>query len=484
MNDAAPAIESAFKERRNKAIEYHNASMQAVGHDKMLAYRLLCSAVTVDPSFAQGFYALGNACADLRMIPASIAAFRRQLELPLGPLAGDLNVEFQIKGMINLAHRLQSDGLIEEAYQVNEDALQLLVAHPDLDDEGTAFAATNMSLILSILGRDLGAIQFARRAFEQSKEPIIEVGLAFALMHAGYYAEGLARFEARFSYKPAMRSYLEYPYKLWAGEEHHGKTLFVPAEAGLGDTISFTRFIGQAARRVKRVIYAVQPELVRLLRASLKRWANVEVIPLTTGFPIADVWRAVGSLPVALDLSDSEIRDYPQAWQPQGDDPAPPEWLAPDRKLHIGIAWAGSPDNDIDRFRSIPFSQFLGLYRVPGVQLYSLQVGPHVADLHGAGAAALVRDLSPYIRDACDTVGLMRNLDLIIAAESFVPHLAAAAGKEVWIPLSKLGGDWRCGRNSDQPIWYPHTKLVRQGPDAQWQPVFDRIVEMLKGRVV
>ena len=48
-------------------------------------------------------------------------------------------------------------------------------------------------------------------------------------------------------------------------------------------------------------------------------------------------------------------------------------WRIPDRKLHIGISWAGSPLNDIDKHRNIPVTQFFDLYKVPGIQLYSLQ---------------------------------------------------------------------------------------------------------------
>ena len=491
---AVAEIDPAFKERRNKAIEYHNNSMQVVARVagasgdeavrvRMLAYRLLCSAATVDPSLAQGWYALGNATADLKMIPASVAAFRRALELPLGELQGDMNPDLFVKALINLSHRLLNDGKVDEALVVNKRVLAYLHDHPDLDPEGAAFAWTNMSLILSIMGRDADAIRYARAGYEKSDDPIIQMGLAFALMFGGEYASGLKHFEARFAYKPELRSYREYPYSLWNGESNHGKTLFVPAEMGLGDTLSFARFLGRAAAKVGKVILAVQSELVRLFRASLRHWGNIEVTPLTTGFPLADFWRPIGSLPVALGLTTEEIRDAPQNWTAQGDDPVPPDWLSPGRKLHIGIAWAGSPLNDIDQHRSIPFPLFLDLYRVPGIQLYSLQVGEHVADLHNAGAAALVRDLSAYIRDATDTVALMRNLDLIITTESFIGHLAGAIGKECWVLYSHLGGDWRIGRAGMGALWYPAHRIFKQGPDATWQPVFDRIVEALRERL-
>jgi hypothetical protein len=161
----------------------------------------------------------------------------------------------------------------------------------------------------------------------------------------------------------------------------------------------------------------------------------------------------------------------------------PPAWKNPAAAIHVGIAYAGSPDNEIDKWRSIPVAEFLSLHRVPSVQLYSLQVGDRVADVHTIGAAGLIRDMSPWIKDARDTVSIMRELDLIVSVESFVAHLAGSIGKECWVPLSRNGGDWRCGRSGDRPIWYDRTRLFRQGEDCRWEPVFEDIVQALGERV-
>jgi hypothetical protein len=117
------------------------------------------------------------------------------------------------------------------------------------------------------------------------------------------------------------------------------------------------------------------------------------------------------------------------------------------------------------------------------VALYSLQVGERVADLHAAGMAALTRDLSPWLRDAQDTASVVRELDLVISIESFVAHLCGALGKECWVLLSHRGGDWRCGRTGDRPLWYDRTRLFRQGADGEWGPVFERVVAALGERV-
>lgn len=474
------------KPTRNQAIEFHNRALQTVQADPTTAYRLLCSAVTIDPSFAQGWYMMGNTTADLKMLPASIASFKRALELPVTDESGGLTPDLRAKCLVNLSHRLMQDGRFDEACEWSGGALDYLLINPHLDAEGRAFAWTNAAMLCLIEG-DLGAaLANARKGYEYSQAagggeaaPIVEMGLAFAQLFNGHYAEGLRHFEARFPYR--LPAYLNFPYGRWDGQRLPDGSVFIAADQGLGDTLSFARFIPAVAERVGRVVFQVQPELLRLLTAGMRSWPNVEVIPQGPQFPVADVWCPIFSLPLALDMKTSQIRKAPQVWEvPDLPSPMEPGWKARGRKLHIGIAYAGSPLNDIDRWRSVPVTDFLALYDVPGVQLYSLQVGDRVRDLHDAGMASLVCDLSPWIRDAADTVGIVRELDLVITIESFIGHLCGAAGVPCWVLSSARGGDWRVGKHGETTLWYGNTRVFRQGPDMAWGPVWTAVVEALR----
>ena len=468
------------KEARNAAIDFHNRAMQTVEFDQQTAYRLICSAVTVDPSMAQGWYMLGNVTADLKLYPASIAAFRRALDLPLGDGPGDLTPDLRAKCLVNLGHRLLNDGRIEEAGVITRRALSYLEKHPDLDAEGRAFAWTNMSLVLSIQGETDESLRYAQEAFRQNPKPIVETGLGFAYLFAEDFANGLRHFDARFAYK--LPAFLNFPYPRWDGAAV--KTLFVAPDQGLGDTLSFARFVPQAAARATRLIFTVQTELVRMFRDAFLPWPNVEVVPASSSFPPADAWCPVVSLPTALGLTTPEIVNAPQAWEaPSPPGNAPAGWKTPDRKLHVGIAYGGAAANEIDRWRSIPVAAFLDLYQAHGVQLYSLQVGERAADLHAAGAAGLIRDMSPWIRDVADTVAIMRELDLVITIESFIGHLAGALNHPCWVLYSHRGGDYRIGRDGRRALWYPNHRIFKQDPDGEWGPVFERVVAALKEKV-
>ena len=469
-------------EARNAATRFHNEAMSVIQTDKTAAYRMLCSAVTVDPSMAQGLFAMGTALEDLKHGPSAIAAYRRVLELPIGgrPESGDMSMALRCKVLINLGHQLLNDGQLEEGEAVSRQAIRMLEIDPMLDSEGGAFVYTNLSVILSITGRIEESVKYAWRGYELApNNPIIQTGLAFALLFAGDFAEGLKQFEARIAYKLPLL--MNMPYVRWDGGRVD--TLLIESDQGSGDSLSYTRFIPEAASRVGEVIYRVQPELLRLISGALAPWENVEVVPQSRDFPIADAWTPVVSLPVVYGLTTDQILQAPQLWQPmEYVAQAPSQWKTADRSLHIAIAWAGSPMNDIDRHRSIPVHEFLNLYRVPGVQLYSVQVGERAMDLHNIGAAAHIRDMSPWIRDAADTVAILRKMDLVIACESFVAHLAGAIGKETWVPYSYLGGDYRIGREGKRSIWYPNHRIFKQDRRCTWRPVFEKIVEALKAR--
>jgi ADP-heptose:LPS heptosyltransferase len=109
-----------------------------------------------------------------------------------------------------------------------------------------------------------------------------------------------------------------------------------------------------------------------------------------------------------------------------------------------------------------------------------LQIDAKSADLHAAGCAALIRDLSPFVNDVADTTAIIRNLDIIVTVESALGHVAGACGKPTIIPYSALGCDYRLGRDGENIIWYPHHQVVKQCRDEPWSITFDRVVEKVR----
>lgn len=460
---------------RNAALDQYNQYISARATHPVLAGKLLLSAVHLDPSIAIAWHDMGVVLFDQGHRDCAIAAYRRALECEQDGSPGCLTGEKRGRCMVNLGQALFHSGRIDEAIAASRLAAGM--------DSNPSFALTNLSLAQSVGGDVSQSLHSAMCAYEADPNVYARMALAFALFYERRWIEALRHYEARFEYRQPQ--YLSYPYPRWSGETLEGKTLYLAAEQGLGDTLSFFRFVPLALRYgQEKTILHVQPESLRLFRWLASGWGNVDVLPLGTGLPKADAWCPMTSLPLALGLTDAEFENAkspPIAWH--GLPALRYEWKATNRKIHIGIAWRGSAANDIDRWRNIPLHFFLELYRVPGVQLYSLQKADGTKELESMQGSGLIRDLSPFITDVTDTLEIMRGLDLVVTVESSPGHMAGLVDCECWIPYSYHGADWRIGRKERGSLWYPRHRIFKQGPDASWGPVFERIVEALRERV-
>jgi tetratricopeptide (TPR) repeat protein len=435
------------------------------------AYQLLASAGYADPTWAHAFYVNGCTASDLVRPHAAVALFRRALE-------GEQVPEERRKTLVNLAWELMKIGGHKEAVPLLEEAIGI--------DKKSSLPWMHLGMCEQTFGNTSKAVAYARKCFDLADPndgqgyPIAEFQLAFALLFDGQYAAGLKHFESRFAAR--LPNFLLYPYPKFRGER--GKTLFLVADQGLGDTLSYARFVPEVARRCRYVHMCVQSELRRVFEHAFRDIPNINFMPSPSNFPgDADAWSTFVSLPFALGLTDDEIKSAPNI-----DMPRPPmsnQWKVPDRKFHIGIAWAGSPLNDIDKHRNIPIHHFVELYRCAGIQLYSLQMDQKKSDLNLWGFAPLIRDLSGFCRDVADTCTVLQSLDLVITVESALGHICSMCDMEAWIPYSRLGKDYRLSidGSDERRLWTPRHRVFVQGEDLRWEPVFDRIVEALKEKV-
>lgn len=435
------------------------------------AFQMFASAMNVDPTFADAAYQAGNACSDLLQLPAAVACWRRALECEMPDrVPKESTAVSRAKVLTNLGWRLECLGQTEHA--------DVLLGHALLLDPELSFAWLNRSICQARLGHTAWAVESARKAHALAPDdPTVEMGLSFALLFDRQFAEGFKHFECRFKYR--LYNFTKYPWPRWDGEPD--KVVFLVSDQGLGDTLSMARFVRETCRRSRYVHAYVHPELLLLFQNVFGDIKNLNLVPQPAAFPECEAWTTFVSLPRALGLSDDEIRTAPQiSYQAPRTNTS--FWKVPDRKLHIGIAWRGSSLNEINQHRSIPVTQFLDLARVPGVQLYSLQVDENKQQMFDSGCAPIIKDLSGYVRNVCDTLSLLRDLDLVVTCESALGHICAMAGIETWIPYSYLGRDYRIGVDGSDQLWSKH-RVFSQGNDLRWQPVFDDICAALEEKV-
>ena len=246
----------------------------------------------------------------------------------------------------------------------------------------------------------------------------------------------------------------------------------------MGDTIHFLRYARVLKERGARVVLAAQRPLGRLL-TSHPDVDELFLLGSTEIAPRADFVLPLLSVAGALGTTVATIpREIPYL---SADPALTDQWreeLAKIEGFKIGIAWQGVREFHADRWRSIPLAQFSPLAAVPGVKLISLQKG--FGSEQVATVDFPVLDFTGRLDEAAgpfmDTAAILRNLDLVVTADTVIAHLAGALGVPVWLAL-QFEPEWRWLADRDDTPWYPTMRLFRQTAFGQWPDVFERIAQ-------
>jgi tetratricopeptide (TPR) repeat protein len=336
----------------------------------------------------------------------------------------------------------------------------------------------NLANVLIALDRSDEAEKFLRRALEIRPDfAVAHFVLGCMLLSAGRMQEGWEHYEWR-DRKAVGLSNLILPLPLWKGEDLHGKTILLYTEQAYGDAFQFARFAPVIAQRGGKVLLGCRPELARTF-ASI---AGVQqVIPSGQSLLDFDVHCSLLSVPGILNTSLATIpASVPYI---RAEAAAAARWrdrLAKEPGWKIGLVWGGSKVPDPDR--SIPLSEFSALGKIPGVRFYSLQKGPAAEEAKNPPSGLPLTDWSAELHDFADTAALISQLDLVIAIDTGVAHLAGALGKPVWILLRKIA-DWRWLLDRADSPWYPTMRLFRQTTDRDWKTPLRQIQAQLNSMV-
>lgn len=292
----------------------------------------------------------------------------------------------------------------------------------------------------------------------------------------GHLEIGWSEYESRWQTAAGRRQRWTFSQPQWKGEPLKDERILIYAEQGLGDTLNFVRYVPLVAARGGQVILEVQPRLRRLLSATEGAWQV-----LSRGDTLPDfTWQCpLMSLPLAF---ATELSTIPAKIPYVHPHPALVEkWRErlPGETLRVGVAFAGSPDQGLDRWRSIPLAQIAPLTNLEGTTFYSLQMGASAEQIKQLDPPARLVDLRDEQEDFSDTAAIVANLDLVISVDTSVAHLAGSMGKPVWILLHNAP-DWRWLLEREDSPWYPTARLFRQSTHGNWQDVVTRLERELR----
>jgi Flp pilus assembly protein TadD len=322
------------------------------------------------------------------------------------------------------------------------------------------------------------AIESFERAWELEPDYVdAHLGHATALLLMGRFAEGWAEYEWRWKNVQVPR-YRDKP--RWTGLGMPDATILLHSEQGLGDALQFIRYAEMVKERVGTVVVECQPQLTTLF----SRCTGVDrVVAEGETLPEFDVQMPLLSLPGVFGTSpDSVPAKVPYLWPEERFVEKWKDELSEERGFKIGIAWAGRPENLLDRTRSIPLTHFAGIAATAGVRLYSLQMGAGHEQLSEFEGRWPITDLAARLGEFHNTAAIVRNLDLVITCDSAPAHLAGALGVPVWVALPHAP-DWRWMLEREDSPWYPTMRLFRQTRRGEWSGVFKRIEQALAEKV-
>jgi Flp pilus assembly protein TadD len=405
------------------------------------------AALRLAPNNAEAANNLGNAWLEAGQEAEAEAAFTRASGLP--------------QAATNLAALLYDQERFAEAVALLD---QTIAAHPGYAEAHNTLG--NSRLALNRLEDAEAALRQAVALAPDNAQ--FHFNLSAALLKQGRFAEGWREYDWRRRCPGNPLGRIDYLQPHWAGEPLDGRTLLLYGEQGLGDTLQFCRYAALAAALDGRVVLQAQAPLLRLLR-SLP--GGVEVIGFDAPLPAFDCHLPLMSVPALLEdrASIPYLRADPAGWTGR---------LAALPGLKVGLAWAGDPRpynkiaHRLDSRRSLRLEQLAPLAKLGGVSWISLQKGSPAAQTLPPGL--VLHDWMDEMTDMADTAALVAALDLVVAVDTSIAHLAGALGKPVWI-LSRFDGCWRWLHDRDDSPSYPTARLFRQPRPGDWEAVVVRL---------
>ena len=495
----------------NEAID---TATQLLETNPAIAEIILKQLLRVDPEHFSGLQLLGLAKHRQGKNAEAVEIFQTAIEMDPHSADNHNNIGLAYGGLGNNQRAIEH---IKKAVELNPSQYlflnNLALQYRLIGDHKSAVATLEQGVELcptsAQMWTNLGGIYGELKQIERSKEcfnkaiesepfySAAHIDLAFAHHLLGEWEDGFYSYEWRFEYFDQMKFYKNAydQSKRWNGVDSlNNKTILIYAEQGIGDCIHFMRFIPELKKRGCKIIVHCPLGLDELVKRceGVDATNNRDIVNNTGDeFPPYDYQCAIMSLPHLLKSFKFSGKPYVKPITNSFRTSVEQEYE--EETLKIGIVWAGSPAHPHDQRRSIPLKYFKGIYETKGVRVFSLQFdtrprkygfdmrpgseGKIVDYAEGCENMKLV-DLTTMIQNMEDTATILAGLDLVIACDTAVVHLAGAMGIPCWVCIP-WNPDWRWGITGDTTVWYDSVKIFRQTEKDDWAGVFERIQKEL-----
>ena len=371
--------------------------------------------------------------------------------------------------LINLGNFLSSINDFDEARKSYLRSIAL--------DTKNKLALNNLASLEYDLGYCKKSIELYKAAIEiDNSWFLVKKNIGISYLKLKIFKEGFINFELR-KKEVAKEEYKYQPInlKLWEGEDLNKKILIVYSEGGIGDTIHFARYIKNLKERYSVKIYLKIDKRIKHLFKSL----GISFIDEESEIPKSDYYCLIMYL--AKIHFDKFFKVLEQNYKIANDVNISLAWgkkLEKIKNPRIGVCWKGNKNNKNDFFRSIKYITLSKLFKLEEINFISLQQYIELDELEKINKVKNFTHFNSTMdknnKAFEDTIGIIRNVDLVITCDTSIAHLSATLNKETWILLS-TGSDWRWFTKDVKTPWYQNVKLFRQLKINKWESVIKKI---------
>jgi len=421
-------------------------------------------AIAVRPDYAEAHNNRGVTLRDLNRYAHARDSFERALALKPEYVRAHNNRGFVLQGL-SLTHEALVN--YDRAISLKSDYAEAFYNRGNILQELARFDESLASYNAAIARRP----DYAEAHFNKS----------LLLLRSGDYEAGWPLYEWRRKCPQLENRPERFSQPLWLGDRVlNALTILIHAEQGIGDTIQFVRYVPKLTEQGAQVILEVPPPLVSLMTS---RWAGVAVIGQGDPLPQFDLHCPLMSLPMAfrttLSTVPSEVPylsadpERRNAWRAH---------LGSRSQTRVGLVWSGNPLHSSDAQRSLPISLRARFLPV-GCEYHCLQKEVRPEDRTALREIPYICIHDVHLTDFSDTAALIAVMDLVIAVDTAVAHLAGALGTELWVLLPH-SADFRWLLACEDSPWYPTARLFRQTRRGEWIPVLEQIRDKLQAKLL
>ena len=271
--------------------------------------------------------------------------------------------------------------------------------------------------------------------------------------------------------------------------EHKGTRVLIKRDMGLGDELTYLRYLPWLTDAGMVVDYWAGKKLAPILQRMgycHTVHSDTNAAPNREDYDLSFI---VNDLPVAVELLDAPAIAPPLPLTPKPDYVAKWQaWLAGcGEGPYIGFNWrAGAAATGVAEIHSKlakaiddkAFAKALSPIKATWISLQR-NVMLHDVQAFEQQLGAPIHDAAAITDDLEDLLALLYLLDENIGVSNTNMHLRAGLGKGSKVMVQSPGGDWRWGYEGSQSLWFTESKVYRQTIDGDWQPALEALTHDL-----